>query len=226
MANEFRLDGVVPWGREADEYEAFFALDEVALGARILDCGGGPSSFTAEWSAHGRHVVAADPIYAFGTAAIRAGFEATRAPMRDGMLRANARFVWSFYGSADAVVVRRERALARFLADRAAHPERYVAATLPRLPFAAGAFDLVLCSHLLFLYSAELSLEMHVASLREMLRIGAELRVFPLLDLDGAPSCHLEPALQALRGEADGELIDVPFEFQRGARRMLRMRTA
>jgi len=44
-------------------------------------------------------------------------------------------------------------AMQEFLADyRAGGREgRYMAATLPHLPFADGAFDLALCSHLLFL---------------------------------------------------------------------------
>jgi SAM-dependent methyltransferase len=226
MAHEFELDGVVPWGREADEYEAFFALGDVPPAARVLDCGGGPASFTAEWRARGRRVTAADPLYRFDTAAIRARFAATQSSMRLGMERAHAHFVWEFYPSADAVVARRARALEGFAADRASHPGRYVAAALPVLPFRNGAFDLVLCSHFLFLYAAELSTDFHVASLREMLRVGREVRVFPLLDLDGAPSAHLEPALAALAGMARAERVPVPFEFRRGARHLLRLTSA
>jgi hypothetical protein len=66
MANEFRLDGIVPWGREAEEYELFLALEDLPSSARVLDCGGGPASFTAEWSGRGRVVRAADPIYGLG----------------------------------------------------------------------------------------------------------------------------------------------------------------
>ena len=224
MANEFQLGGVVPWGREADEYEALFALSDVPASARVLDCGGGPASFTAEWCARGRTVRAVDPLYAHDAATIQARFDATRSAMDEGMRRAHARFVWAFYPSEDAVVARRERALARFLADRARHPERYVAGGLPRLPFADAAFDLVLCSHFLFLYSDELSLELHVASLHEMLRVGAEVRVFPLQDMQGEPSRHLETAIAALRAHARVERVAVPFEFQRGANQMLRLR--
>jgi SAM-dependent methyltransferase len=226
MANEFELGGVVPWGREADEYEAFFALDDVAPSARVLDCAGGPASFTAEWRARGRRVTAADPLYRFSSDAIRARFEAACGPMRLGMERAHAEFVWDFYGSEDGVVERRVRSLERFAADRNSHPGHYVAAALPLLPFARGTFDLVLCSHLLFLYAADLSRELHVAALREMLRVGREVRVFPLLDLDGAPSAHLEPALAALGGEARAELVSVPYEFRRGANRLLRLTSA
>ena len=121
---------------------------------------------------------------------------------------------------------RRRRALDLFLADRRsrAGSGRYVAAALPELPFGDRSFDVVLCSHLLFLYSANLTLKMHVASIREMLRVGGEVRLFPLLDLDGRESPHLRPALEALRDEADAELVEVAFEFQRGATRMLRAR--
>lgn len=101
---------------------------------------------------------------------------------------------------------------------------RYVAGALPEPPFRSKSFDLVLCSHLLFLYSAELSLQMHVASIEEMLRVGAEVRIFPLLDLEGRPSVHLEGVLAALEPRAEADLVPVRFEFQKGAREMLRIR--
>jgi len=224
MAREFELGGVVPWGREAEEYEAFFTLGDVSPSAAVLDCGGGPASFAAEWSGRGRRVVAVDPLYAFDSDSIRARFDAAREPMRAGMERAHEHFVWDFYGSEEAVVERRTRALDRFTADRARQPQRYVAASLPVLPFARDEFDLALCSHFLFLYSAELSTAFHVDSLRELLRVAREVRVFPLLDLDGAPSAHLEPALAALADEAWAERVPVPFEFRRGSTHMLRLR--
>ena len=59
----------------------------------------------------------------------------------------------------------------------------YVAARLPRLPFADDTFELAVCSHLLFLYSAELSAEFHLVALRELLRVAGEVQVFPLLDM-------------------------------------------
>jgi hypothetical protein len=66
MPGDFDLGGaVLPWGRNATEYEAFFALSDVSPSARVLDCGGGPASFASEWGSGGRFVVAADPIYRF-----------------------------------------------------------------------------------------------------------------------------------------------------------------
>jgi|SRR5919108_21690 ubiquinone/menaquinone biosynthesis C-methylase UbiE len=118
-----------------------------------------------------------------------------------------------------------DSALAAFVADfQSPHPAgRYVAARLPELPFKSEFFDLVLCSHLLFLYSREFDLDMHIASLREMLRVGREVRVFPLLDMDGQPSTHVDPTVRALRTSADVEFISVPFEFRYGDSRMLRL---
>ena len=37
MANEFQLGGIVPWGRTAAEYEAFFQLAGTPKSTRILD---------------------------------------------------------------------------------------------------------------------------------------------------------------------------------------------
>ncbi len=86
MSSEFDFGGTVPaWGRGAAEYEAFFALSDVSPSARVLDCGGGPSSFAAEWGKTGRFVVAVDPIYRFSGRDLKAGFETTAARMLAGM---------------------------------------------------------------------------------------------------------------------------------------------
>ncbi len=179
---DFDLGGTVPaWGRNAAEYAVFFALADVAASARVLDCASGPASFTAEWSRQGRFAVAADPLYQRTGAEIAADFEPTADRMLKGMQKAFDRFLWTDYKNPRDVVERRRATLKRFLSDfqSADRAGRYVAARLPDLPFASGSFDLVLCVHMLFLYSDELSLGLHLASLREMLRVGREVRVFP-----------------------------------------------
>lgn len=223
---EFELGGVVPWGRRRREYEAFFALEDLPCLTPILDAGGGPSSFTAEAAMIGVHVVAADPIYRFSEADIRVRFEETAAAMRSGMHRAAYRFKWNYYGSEDAVYRLRREALDLFLGDFEAGKRegRYVTASLPELPFSDGAFRLALSSHLLFLYGDDLDFSFHLAALRELLRVAEEVRVFPLVNLDGRPSSHLPGAVRAL-AEAGmwPELVPVPFEFQKGATKMLRV---
>ena len=226
MTRDFELGGTVPpWGRGASEYEAFFALSDVPSNARILDCGSGPSSFTAQWSAAGRFVVAADPVYRLSGDDIAVDFEATAARMLEGMRRAYDRFRWDHYGNPEAVVERRRAAMTTFISDfqTPRRAGRYVAARLPELPFRSDSFDLVLCAHLLFLYSDELETDVHVASLREMLRVGREVRVFPVLDMDGNRSKHLDACIQVLQPVAKVELVRVPFEFRYGDSTMLRL---
>jgi len=60
-----RLNEIVPWGRSRAEYALMFRLAESDLTAGVLDCGGGPASFTAELSAESFRAVSVDPIYAF-----------------------------------------------------------------------------------------------------------------------------------------------------------------
>lgn len=226
MPNEFDFGGAVPaWGRSAAEYEAFFALSDVPSSARVLDCGGGPSSFAAEWGGTGRFVVAVDPVYRFSGRDIQSDFQSTSARMLKGAREAYARFIWDHYESPESVVRLRRDVLSTFLRDfrSAAASGRYVAGHLPDLPFRAKSFDLVLCSHLLFLYSAEFDTETHISYLLELLRLGREVRVYPLLDMAGRPSRHLERTIRAMRNCADVEVVPVPFEFRRGDTNMLRL---
>ncbi|ABS64465.1 conserved hypothetical protein [Parvibaculum lavamentivorans DS-1] len=224
--NEFELDGVVPWGRRLCEYEAFLGLERLGDMSPILDAGGGPSSFAAEAAARGSLVVAADPLYRFSGAEIRGRFEEVALAMRAGMRRAAYRFKWSYYRSEDAVHALRREALNLFLADFEAGKRegRYIPASLPFLPFPDKAFRLAVSSHLLFLYGDDLDFAFHLAGMKELLRVAAEVRVFPLINLDGRPSSHLPGIIEAL--SADGarpELVTVPFEFQAGATRMLKV---
>ncbi len=226
MSSEFDFGGAVPaWGRSAAEYEAFFALSDVPSSARVLDCGGGPSSFTAEWGGTGRFVVAVDPVYSSSGHKIEADFRSTSARMLKGAREAYARFRWDHYGSPESVVRLRRDVLTAFLRDfrSAAASGRYVSGRLPNLPFRSTTFDLVLCSHLLFLYSAEFDTETHISYLLELLRVGREVRVYPLLDMAGNRSRHLDHTIQKMRDRADVEVVPVPFEFRRGDTNMLRL---
>jgi ubiquinone/menaquinone biosynthesis C-methylase UbiE len=117
-------------------------------------------------------------------------------------------------------------AMNEFLADyeSATDRTRYVAAALPDLPFPDDSFDLALCSHFLFLYSTDLSLDFHRRSILDLFRVAAELRIFPLLDMDGRPSPHVQPLLRDLpRHSLQATIEPVEYEFQRGGNEMLRI---
>ena len=61
-----------------------------------------------------------------------------------------------------------------------------------------------------------------MAAIREMCRVAAEARVFPLLGGYGEPSPYLIPVIQQLRERGYGvERRTVPYEFLRGANETL-----
>ncbi len=222
-----QLAEIVPWGRSFDEYRAMFALSDADLGRRILGCGDGPAAFNAEATVRGAQVVSVDPIYAFDAAAIAERIAAVRPQIEAGLRQAPERYCWDHFADVDALVRTRLAAMEGFLAD---YPgpgagARYVAAALPTLPFDDGAFDLALVSHLLFTYSEHLGSEGHRAAIAELMRVAREVRVYPLVTLEGEPSAHLEAALAlAEAGGWSAERMPVDYRFQRGADRMLQLR--
>jgi hypothetical protein len=223
-----KLEQVVPWGRSLAEYRAMFSLPEADLQRRIVGCGDGPASFNAEMTAAGRPTVTSvDPLYAFEAADItRRITEAERLVMAE--VRTNvARFKWSWFEDPEALLRARKQAMAVFLEDyeRGKRQKRCVAGALPRLAFAADAFDLCVCSHLLFLYSDHLSLDLHRRGIAEPLRLAPEVRIYPLQDLSDALSPHLEPVCRELHAKGfSTELVPVGYEFFPGANQMLRVR--
>jgi hypothetical protein len=224
----FTLDKVVPWGRSFDEYVRMFALSDGDLAVRILGCGDGPAAFNAEATSHGARVVSCDPLYGHTRAAIDARIVATCDIVLEQARRNAGQFVWGRgIASIDELGAVRMRAMRTFLDDYEAGKAagRYVDASLPGLPFADGEFELALCSHFLFLYSAQFDEAFHVASIRELCRVAAEVRVFPLLALDGSRSVHLDACLAAARSDGIGAaIVPVDYEFQRGGNEMLRLR--
>lgn len=201
-----------------------FSLSESDTAGRILDCGGGPASFNAEMTAAGHRVISMDPIYAFDSTQIEERVRETYPKIMDGVRRAYDRFVWEAIASPEHLGEMRLEAMHKFLADfnagRAAG--RYQVQSLPQLTFADDSFDLALVSHLLFLYSDEMDCAFHIESLRELLRVAAEVRVFPLLAMDGNPSPHITGVTDALAAAGCSvRLQKVNYEFQRGGNTML-----
>ncbi|MBI1887717.1 MAG: class I SAM-dependent methyltransferase [Nitrosomonadales bacterium] len=220
----FTLEKVVPWGRSYDEYVSMFGLTEVDLGLRILGCGDGPAGFNAALTKRGGNIVSVDPIYVFDAEQIRGRisetYEAVMAQMRENQRG----YVWKAIPSVEQLGSLRMSAMETFLADFDAGRDegRYIPGELPSLPFESGKFDIALSSHFLFLYSAHLSVEFHLQALQEMLRVSREVRVFPLLALDGTLSPHLTFMSNHLAShDFNVEVQPVPYEFQRGGNEML-----
>lgn len=221
-----KLNEVVPWGRTLAEYKLMFDLSDADLDTKILGCGDGPASFNAEMTALGHAVISIDPIYQFSADQIEQQVQATYEPIIS-QVKANVdRYVWKTFRNADELGQARLEAMRTFLNDyemgKAAG--RYSCQSLPSLEFPDHQFDLCVCSHLLFLYSDQLSLDLHIASIHELLRIAPEVRIFPLLKLDCEPSPYLEPVRQELGAAGFRvQVQSVAYEFQKGGNQMLRI---
>ena len=222
----FALSEVVPWGRNLAEYLRMFALDEGDLDRRIIGFADGPASFNAEMAAGGAVVLSVDPLYGCSADAILRRIEETFETVLDGMRDNRDAYNLPPGVEPEHVAATRLRAMKLFLQDLPAGREegRYLDASLPELPIPDGVADLALCSHFLFTYSDLLDLPFHLDSILEMRRIATEVRVFPLIDMAGHPSPHLEPVRQGLaRRGFETELVQVPYELQRGGDTMLRV---
>jgi hypothetical protein len=219
-----KLEEVVPWGRSLAEYQSMFNLSATDLNAKILGCGDGPASFNAEMTELGHSVVSIDPIYQFSAEQIEQRVRATYEPVISQVKENPDRYIWQNFRDADELGKARLVAMDEFLSDYESGKiaGRYLDRSLPTLEFADDQFDLCLCSHLLFLYSEQLSLDFHVAGIHELLRIAPEVRIFPLLKLDCEPSPYLELVMKELANKGyNAQVQSVAYEFQKGGNQML-----
>jgi hypothetical protein len=207
--------------RSYEEYQAMFALTDNDIAGAILDCPGGGSSFTARANADGATAIATDPVYATPRESLAEHVISETDRGSAHTAAGSDRYVWDFYGDlAGHARIRRESA-ALFARDLLANPNRYVPASLPKLPFADGQFDLVLSSHFFFTYADRLDAEFHRNALRELYRVSrGEVRVFPLLEQGGRAVPALLDELRTGLG-IPYSIRRVDYEFQRGGNEML-----
>lgn len=221
-----KLNEVVPWGRTLEEYQLMFDLPKANLEVQILGCGDGPASFNAEMTALGHSVVSVDPIYQYSAEQIKQRVQETYEPVISQVKQNSHRYIWKNFHDADELGQARLSAMKRFLLDYEAGKVegRYRYQSLPNLELANDQFELCLCSHLLFLYSEQLSLNFHIDSIAELLRVSQEVRIFPLLKLNGEPSPYLETVIEELSNKGfDVQVQSVAYEFQKGGNQMLKV---
>ena len=220
----YTIQTVIPLGRSYEEYVEMFALTSSDLCGRILGCADGLASFNAYHTRSGGRVVSVDPLYSYSAQEIRERIEETFPEAMHQVRLNRSEFVWDQIGSVDELARLRIEAMNRFLDDypHGKSDGRYIPCALPDLPFSDRAFDLALCSHYLFLYSAKLSCAFHVRSIKELCRVAPEVRIFPLLELGSVTSRHMDAVLEDLRDMGyDCSVNVVSYEFQRGGNLMM-----
>ena len=218
------LENVVPWGRSLSEYREMFSLKQNDEKKKILGCGDGPASFNAELTKSGGSVVSIDPLYQFNHGQIRARIDDVYPQILERVSKIEDDYVWETIDSIEELGQVRMEAMEKFLDDYEIGKKsgRYINASLPLLPFENNAFELALCSRYLFLYSNHVSQEQHILSIKELCRVANEVRLYPLLSLDGKKSKHLKPVVSALTDNGINVSFEsVKYQFQKGATEML-----
>ena len=223
----FKYKEVVPWGRSYDEYLRMFDLRESELKLRILGCGDGPASFNSECNKRGGHVTSADPLYNLTKDEIRIRITETYDDVLGQTAKNREKFRWDVIESVDELGKIRMAAMEIFLDsyEQGKKEKRYIPASLPDLPFRDREFDIALSSHFLFLYTDNLCYDFHVQSIREMLRVAGEVRIFPLLDMNANKSPYVKGIIEEFRSEKI-EVRKVNYEFQIGGNEMLIIKKA
>ncbi len=222
----FHYKDIVPWGRSFDEYLDMFNLSEDDLAHDIVDVGGGPASFNTRMHQRGTPIISVDPIYRYGEAELRERIQETYKDIIAQTFRNRDKFVWTRFSSVGELVAFRRQTMEEFCQDfeTGRQQGRYIDAALPDLPFPDRHFDLVLSAHLLFFYSANLDLAFHLDAIRELLRIGTEVRIFPIVDVNNSFSPFVLPVIRELKKEGiDSTFETVPYHLQKTGNQMLRL---
>ncbi len=223
----FSLPSVILYSRSLGEYRDMFNLTGKDLKRSILGVADGVSSFNMQMDKKGRPMTSVDPVYALNSKDITALFRSNLDDIFSQITRESTSWQWHYYEDAKAMRKHCEKAFQRFIEHYPnAKKKQYVNAQLPDLPFKDDSYELVLSAHLLFLYEHLFDLRFHWLSLMEMLRVGKEVRVFPLVNIQGECSSHLDPIMaRLLRHGFKVDLVPVPYCIRGDVpQRMLRIR--
>ncbi|ANQ47744.1 SAM-dependent methyltransferase [Flammeovirga sp. MY04] len=219
----FKLNTTVPWGRTLEEYVKMFSLSDTDLDKKLIGFGDGPASFNQEMTSNGKSVVSLDPIYQFSENEIRERIEETRDIVLEQTKNNQEKFVWSTIKDLDDLEDIRMDAMNTFLEDfeEGKSDRRYISHELPaKTYFLDKDFDIALSSHFLLLYS-DLGLDFHIQAIDEMLRVAEEVRIFPIVNLNGERTELLDDIIKNYAGKNMVLLQKVEYEFQKGANEML-----
>lgn len=221
-----KYENVVPWGRSYDEYVRMFCLTNEDFYKKILGCGDGPASFNSIMNKAGHRMISIDPIYQFTKDQIENRINETYIDVLNQTKNHLDRFIWTRIHSLEELFEIRMAAMKEFLEDynKGKIENRYLFGELPSLPLENESFDLVLCAHFLLFYSDNLSLQFHYDSITEMCRVGKEIRIFPIVNLNANISPYLSPVREFINSIGwSFEEIKVDYEFQKNGNTMLKI---
>lgn len=227
MKQRINLDKVALIGRTFEEYYQIFRLSDFNSNhVKILDIGSGVSSFCAEALERGMNVTAMDTIYEYSANELKVKCADDLDLIIEELNGVEYLYHWNIFKNKENLRKQRERAYKKFIEHyRENNSINYVPKEMPHTSFENDQFDIIISSHLLFLYDHIFDYEFHKKTIMEMLRIcSKEIRIFPLVNLYGNKSPFLS------RIWDDDSFLDykksiekVEYEFIRGGNEFLRI---
>jgi hypothetical protein len=215
-----QLESIIPFGRSQAEYELMFGLSAADLQKSIIGVGDGTASFNAEMFDQGNSIISVDPLYQFSADEILQQFDAVIDGIFEQIEQTPNDWVWNHHLSPSHLRSARTQTVQIFTSDYpiGKNQGRYIFGQLPHLPFPDRSFDLALSSYLLFVYSKQLDFDFHCAAIREMCRVAAEVRIFPLITAEEhSRSPYLNAVIDALALDGiDSKIFDSAYELQKG----------
>jgi hypothetical protein len=228
----FAFTKVLFFGRTLAEYEQMFNF--VAsdwIGRNVLDCPGGPASFTAETNALGINTIACDPLYSEDIETLKQRIELEIPECLERQAKVQHLFDPD---KKPSYPQQKMQAFHRFLDDLSSPTAsgHYVSGALPNLPFANDSFDVALSGNFLFLYSdykeggmlfdSPFTYEFHLASILEFLRVSREIRIYPIKGPHKESVSFLPALISQLQArDHDAHIVPVPYRDVVAAHDML-----
>jgi SAM-dependent methyltransferase len=221
-----KIVGPIFTGRSWDEYLKMFYLKKEELKNRsFLDCAAGASSFSAYLANQGGRVLAVDRLYDQDPLVLRSLCQEHLEALVKSLEPIKKEFEWTYFQNLDHLRKHRSNSCQEFYQDYSQNRNRYIQGDLTRLPFGDNEFDIILSSHLLFIYDHRLDFEFHLRVLEEMFRVAnQEVRVYPLVKHQKRKSEFLKPVWDRLSQVAELEMVKVDYQFRRGGDQMLVIR--
>jgi hypothetical protein len=176
------------WGRTLDEYIKMFNLDNLTESTKILSIADGPSTFNLQLRQMGINVTSVDPIYSLTIKELKDVFEKSFLFNKQLFTENPNSFNFKNEKEMKQLLAKRRSTFDSFIIDFEQHRENYHYGKLPSLEFQDNNFDLCVCSNLLFIFDHIFNLDFHIKSIKEMLRLSAEVRIFPLYNIHGEQS--------------------------------------
>jgi hypothetical protein len=188
-------------GYHIDDYRQMFGLVDADFNASLLEYCSGVTAVNAELHARHQSMTSCDPWFANDLTHLEqlahSNFKAAVHALQQRSPQSNS----SHQTALAALIDTRRKGIEAGLNDYESgrSQKRYLPLENHRLPFDDFMFDIALCANWFFSDIKQQDVEFHVDSIRELVRVAKEVRIFPLVGENGEPSSLLGPTLLKLQ---------------------------